>query len=82
MYKRQPRVTPPLRHLGIYAYRRDFLENYVRWEPTPLEQTESLEPVSYTHLDVYKRQMEHSCSIWWGICFSGTASWPAGWTPT
>lgn len=37
-----PRI-PPLRHLGIYAYRRDFLENYVRWEPTPLEQTESLE---------------------------------------
>ena len=42
-YARHPRVTPPLRHLGIYAYRRDFLENYVRWEPTPLEQTESLE---------------------------------------
>lgn len=42
-YARHPRITPPLRHLGIYAYRRDFLENYVRWEPTPLEQTESLE---------------------------------------
>ena len=42
-YARHPRVAPPLRHLGIYAYRRDFLENYVRWAPTPLEQTESLE---------------------------------------
>lgn len=42
-YARHPRIAPPLRHLGIYAYRRDFLENYVRWEPTPLEQTESLE---------------------------------------
>lgn len=34
-YARHPRVAPPLRHLGIYAYRRDFLENYVRWAPTP-----------------------------------------------
>lgn len=42
-YARNARVTPALRHLGIYAYRRDFLENYVRWEPTPLEKTESLE---------------------------------------
>lgn len=42
-YARNAHVTPALRHLGIYAYRRDFLENYVRWEPTPLEKTESLE---------------------------------------
>lgn len=42
-YARNARVTPALRHLGIYAYCRDFLENYVRWEPTPLEKTESLE---------------------------------------
>lgn len=31
------------RHKGIYAYRRDFLEQYVQWQPTPLEQAESLE---------------------------------------
>ncbi len=42
-YPRNAPANPPLRHLGIYAYRRDFLENYVRWEPTPLEKTESLE---------------------------------------
>lgn len=42
-YARNSLVSPALRHLGIYAYRRDFLENYVRWVPTPLEQTESLE---------------------------------------
>lgn len=42
-FARNPRISPPLRHLGIYAYRRDFLENYVGWEPTPLELTESLE---------------------------------------
>ena len=31
------------RHKGIYAYRRDFLENFVNWNPTPLEVAESLE---------------------------------------
>ena len=42
-FARNSRISSPLRHLGIYAYRRDFLENYVRWKPTPLELTESLE---------------------------------------
>ncbi|MBK1830756.1 3-deoxy-manno-octulosonate cytidylyltransferase [Verrucomicrobiaceae bacterium R5-34] len=31
------------RHKGIYAYRRDFLEQFVTWEPSPLELAESLE---------------------------------------
>lgn len=31
------------RHKGIYAYRRDFLEQFVRWAPAPLELAESLE---------------------------------------
>ena len=30
-------------HLGIYAYRRDFLLRFASWAPTPLEQTERLE---------------------------------------
>jgi 3-deoxy-manno-octulosonate cytidylyltransferase (CMP-KDO synthetase) len=30
-------------HLGIYAYRRDFLLRYASWPPTPLELTEKLE---------------------------------------
>jgi 3-deoxy-manno-octulosonate cytidylyltransferase (CMP-KDO synthetase) len=33
----------PLHHLGIYGYRRQFLLNFVRWKPTPLEQSEKLE---------------------------------------
>ncbi|MGJ8634507.1 MAG: 3-deoxy-manno-octulosonate cytidylyltransferase [Luteolibacter sp.] len=33
----------PLRHKGIYGYRRDFLETFVTWPPSPLEQAESLE---------------------------------------
>jgi 3-deoxy-manno-octulosonate cytidylyltransferase (CMP-KDO synthetase) len=32
-----------LRHLGIYAYRADFLQAYTRLEPAPPEQAESLE---------------------------------------
>lgn len=30
-------------HLGIYAYRRDFLLRFASWPPTPLESTEKLE---------------------------------------
>ncbi len=32
-----------LRHIGLYAYRRDFLETFVRLEPSELEQAEKLE---------------------------------------
>lgn len=31
------------KHVGVYAYRRDFLLQYAALEPTPLEQVESLE---------------------------------------
>lgn len=31
------------RHKGIYAYRADFLRDFVSWPPSPLEQAESLE---------------------------------------
>jgi len=34
---------PVLRHKGIYAYQRAFLERFVTWSPSPLEQAESLE---------------------------------------
>lgn len=53
-FPRSPLKSPALRHLGIYAYRREFLENYVRWEPTELEQTESLEQL---------RALEHGARI-------------------
>ena len=33
----------PLRHVGIYAYRRDFLRRYLTLPPTPLERIEVLE---------------------------------------
>lgn len=31
------------RHKGIYAYRKDFLEQFIQWQPSPLELAESLE---------------------------------------
>lgn len=35
--------TPFMRHIGLYAYRADFLAEYVAWPPSPLEAAESLE---------------------------------------
>ena len=44
----------PLWHIGIYAYRRDFVMQFVRWRPTPLERTEKLEQL---------RALEHGATI-------------------
>ncbi len=45
---------PVYKHIGIYAYRRDFLLNYAALAPTPLELTESLEQL---------RALEHGFKI-------------------
>lgn len=43
-YRRnRPEGLAVYRHKGIYGYRRDFLERFVTWAPSVLEQTESLE---------------------------------------
>lgn len=42
-YPRHDFANPPLKHVGIYAYRRDFLLAYAKMAQTPLEKTESLE---------------------------------------
>jgi len=44
----------PLKHLGLYVYRRAFLPVYVSLSPTPLEQAEQLEQL---------RVLEHGYSI-------------------
>ena len=36
-------ACPPLKHVGMYVYRRDFLPVYVELGPTPCEQAEKLE---------------------------------------
>lgn len=38
-----PPAYAPLRHIGLYAYRNDFLQTYPRLEPAPLEAIEALE---------------------------------------
>lgn len=49
-----------LRHIGIYAYRAGFIKQYVAWQPTALEQLESLEQLralwygEKIHLDLAK----------------------------
>lgn len=47
-------VPPPLRHVGLYVYRRSFLEKYVGLTSTPLERAESLEQL---------RALEHGYAI-------------------
>ncbi len=42
-YPRNGGKAPVCKHIGIYAYRRDFLLSYARLKPTPLEMAESLE---------------------------------------
>lgn len=42
-YPRHNFINPPLKHIGIYAYGRDFLKTYAAMKPTPAEETESLE---------------------------------------
>ena len=42
-YGRHPEFCRWQEHVGLYVYRRDFLLEFVRWPPTPLEQAESLE---------------------------------------
>ncbi|MBL9149820.1 MAG: 3-deoxy-manno-octulosonate cytidylyltransferase [Phycisphaerae bacterium] len=52
-----PNAAPParpLKHVGLYVYRRPFLDTFVRLAPTPLERTEQLEQL---------RVLEHGFTI-------------------
>ncbi|MFK8183294.1 MAG: 3-deoxy-manno-octulosonate cytidylyltransferase [Phormidesmis sp.] len=42
-YFRKQQAAPVYHHLGLYAFRADFLATYTQLEATPLEQCESLE---------------------------------------
>ena len=54
-YRRTPDApVKPMLHLGLYAYRRDFLIAFAALPPTPLERTESLEQL---------RALEHGYRI-------------------
>lgn len=58
-----PRATagPVYKHIGIYAYRRDFLLRYARLEPTPLERAESLEQLRALENGYGIRVLETDC---------------------
>lgn len=53
-FRNQLEGLPVYRHKGIYAYRREFIEQFVSWPPSPLEQAESLEQL---------RALENGASI-------------------
>ncbi len=53
-YDRSDSKIDPLKHVGLYVYRRDFLMKYVTLPATPLEQAESLEQL---------RVLEHGYEI-------------------
>lgn len=52
--QRRDPVAMPLKHVGLYAYRRRFLADYVNLPPTPLERAEQLEQL---------RALEHGYEI-------------------
>ena len=52
---------PVYKHIGIYAYRRDFLLRYARLEPTPLEKAESLEQLRALENGYGIRVLETDC---------------------
>jgi 3-deoxy-manno-octulosonate cytidylyltransferase (CMP-KDO synthetase) len=53
-----PAATPFLRHIGLYAYRAGFLQQFVTWAPAPLEEAEALEQL---------RALWHGAAIHVGI---------------
>jgi 3-deoxy-manno-octulosonate cytidylyltransferase (CMP-KDO synthetase) len=58
---RGPDAVRPMKHVGLYVYRRAFLRTFLALAPTPLERTESLEQL---------RVLEHGHRI---VCAEGEA---------
>lgn len=60
-YPRNLGKSKVFKHIGIYAYRRQFLVDYAKMEPTPLEQTESLEQLRALENGFKIRVIKSSC---------------------
>ncbi|MCR5834239.1 MAG: 3-deoxy-manno-octulosonate cytidylyltransferase [Selenomonadaceae bacterium] len=60
-YPRNAGIASVFKHIGIYAYRRNFLIDYAKMEPTPLEQTESLEQLRALENGFKIRVIKSSC---------------------
>jgi len=60
-YPRNSGKAAVFKHIGIYAYRRDFLLAYAKMKPTPLEQAESLEQLRALENGFNIRVIKSSC---------------------
>lgn len=60
-YPRNTGKAKVFKHIGIYAYRRQFLIDYAKMEPTPLEQSESLEQLRALENGFKIRVIKSSC---------------------
>jgi 3-deoxy-manno-octulosonate cytidylyltransferase (CMP-KDO synthetase) len=64
-HPRNPSSSPARLHVGVYGYRRQTLQSFASWAPTPLEQTESLEQLRLLENGVALRVLE------WSRAFAG-----------
>ena len=62
-YPRNAGKAPVFKHIGIYAYRRQFLIDYAKMPPTPLEQAESLEQLRALENGFKIRVIKSSCQF-------------------
>ncbi|MBR0260229.1 MAG: 3-deoxy-manno-octulosonate cytidylyltransferase [Selenomonadaceae bacterium] len=62
-YPRNAGKSKVFKHIGIYAYRRNFLSAYAKMEPTPLEQSESLEQLRALENGFKIRVIKSSCKF-------------------
>ena len=62
-YPRNAGKSKVFKHIGIYAYRRNFLSAYAKMEPTPLEQSESLEQLRALENAFKIRVIKSSCKF-------------------
>ncbi len=65
-YPRNTGKSAVYKHIGIYAYRREFLLKYAKMSPTPLEQSESLEQLRALE-NGYKIKVLHSNNQFVGV---------------
>ncbi len=62
-YPRNAGNSKVFKHIGIYAYRRQFLIDYAKMEPTPLEKSESLEQLRALENGFKIRVIKSSCQF-------------------
>ncbi|MBE8950627.1 MAG: 3-deoxy-manno-octulosonate cytidylyltransferase [Quinella sp. 3Q1] len=62
-YPRNAGKSKIFKHIGIYAYRRNFLLDYAKMEPTPLEKSESLEQLRALENGFKIRVIKSACKF-------------------